>query len=46
MDHVPGGQKNLLKHGSHMECVTISISGDVEKMRGLASTLTTMEIME
>ena len=46
MDHILGGQKNLQKQGFNAECVTTGISGDVEKMRGLANTLTPMEIVE
>lgn len=46
MDHILGGQKNLQKQGFNAERVTTGISGDVEKMRGLANTLTPMEIVE
>lgn len=46
MDHSLGGQKNPQKQGLNVESVTICISGDVEKMRGLASTLMPKEIME
>lgn len=46
MDHILGGQKNLQKQGFNAERVTTGISGDVEKMRGLANTLTPVETVE
>ena len=45
MDHILGGQRSLQKQGLNAERVTTRISGDVEKMRGLANTLTPMEIV-